>query len=257
MSEPFGGGKAGGRRVVVSKKKRMTERQWLACGVSGVVWINEKTEPHPMLAHLEGRAGYRKLRLFACACCRRIAHLMEGWDWVVELAERYAVSAREGKPAKDGRSEPHHVLTVGIGARRGCSRRARIPWSGRATPSRRRAGTRPGSARMGRGRLPRHSLDEVRRVGSGPFSARTWVLVVGSLTDDGERPSSCRSSGVAVACGPNLGKWRTRVPDSFFTTVNVRLRNWWEASVSRPSDGNKTTGTKRELGGRFMHQSVQ
>jgi hypothetical protein len=62
----------------VSKKKRMTERQWLACGASGVVAFERTTQPHPMLVHLLGRASHRKLRLFACAYRRRIECLMAG-----------------------------------------------------------------------------------------------------------------------------------------------------------------------------------
>jgi hypothetical protein len=58
----------------------MTEAEWLAC-----------EDPTPMLRALCGTASERKLRLFACACCRRI--------WLVappvaraavDVAERYA-----------------------------------------------------------------------------------------------------------------------------------------------------------------------
>jgi hypothetical protein len=61
----------------------MTEAEWLAC-----------TDPRPMLELLRasGTAGARKLRLFACACCRRMAPLLgdERRRRPVEVAERFA-----------------------------------------------------------------------------------------------------------------------------------------------------------------------
>jgi hypothetical protein len=68
----------------------MTEAEWLGC-----------TDPEAMLEVLQGRVSERKQRLFACACCRRILHLLHD-DRVrpsIEVIERYADgSANEARP---------------------------------------------------------------------------------------------------------------------------------------------------------------
>jgi hypothetical protein len=81
----------------------MTEAQWLAC-----------TRPAVMLRFLCGQASNRKLRLFACACCRRVWGLLPAEEsrQAVQVAERFADGlASEGelataahsaaRPAKD------------------------------------------------------------------------------------------------------------------------------------------------------------
>jgi len=58
----------------------MTEQEWLEC-----------TDPTPMLEFLRGKASERKLRLFACACCRSIwHHFHDEWRRFVEIAELFA-----------------------------------------------------------------------------------------------------------------------------------------------------------------------
>jgi hypothetical protein len=59
----------------------MTEQEWL-----------NSANPEPMLDFLRGKGSQRKARLFTCACCRRIWHLLtdERSRRAVELSEQYA-----------------------------------------------------------------------------------------------------------------------------------------------------------------------
>jgi hypothetical protein len=58
----------------------MTETEWLAC-----------EDLDRMLEFLHGRVSDRKLRLFACACCRRLWPFIhdEKWRWAIEIVERH------------------------------------------------------------------------------------------------------------------------------------------------------------------------
>lgn len=59
----------------------MNEVEWLIC-----------TSSKTMMDFLQGKVGDRKLRLFACACCRRVAHLMPDRRCrkALEASEKYA-----------------------------------------------------------------------------------------------------------------------------------------------------------------------
>jgi hypothetical protein len=70
----------------------MTEAQWLAC-----------TSPHELLHHIRATASHRKLRLFACACCRPLLGKVEKVSMKQKLtaAERFAdglISAEKFHP---------------------------------------------------------------------------------------------------------------------------------------------------------------
>jgi len=72
----------------------MTGAEWLTCA-----------DPGRMLPFLAGKASDRKLRLFACACCRRVWHLLREPEsrQAVTVAERFAdgaASAEELAQAK-------------------------------------------------------------------------------------------------------------------------------------------------------------
>jgi hypothetical protein len=60
----------------------MTEAEWLAC-----------TDPQSMLEYLRDKINDRKLRLFACACCRNSWHTLQRWhefQAAIHMAEKYA-----------------------------------------------------------------------------------------------------------------------------------------------------------------------
>jgi hypothetical protein len=102
----------------------MTEAEWLVC-----------TNPFPMLEFFQGRASERKMRLFACACCRQVWHLLadERSRCAVEAAERFA----EGEATPE---ELHAAAVTAWCALSGTNSLA--PWSvayltdGRLSPAR-------------------------------------------------------------------------------------------------------------------------
>jgi hypothetical protein len=70
----------------------VTEAEWLAA-----------TDPIAVLAFLHGRASARKLRLFACACCRHIWHLLpdERSRRAIEVMERHLDGRADAEEMRD------------------------------------------------------------------------------------------------------------------------------------------------------------
>jgi hypothetical protein len=72
----------------------MTEAEWLACN-----------DPKPLLEFLRGKGTDRKLRLFACACCRR------AWDSMPDPRSRKAVETAEDYADGRATDEELHIVS--------------------------------------------------------------------------------------------------------------------------------------------------
>jgi hypothetical protein len=83
----------------------MTEGDWLAAA-----------DPNPLLKHVQGTAGERRLRLFACACARHLGAMLLDYTEdreAIDVAERFA----------DGQATSDDLMRA-----RGRSRRVGAHW---------------------------------------------------------------------------------------------------------------------------------
>jgi hypothetical protein len=88
------------------------------------------SDPTPMLEFLRGKASDRKLRLFACACCRRIGHMIINPQALnlLKVAEQFADQTAGDTERHDGRQ-----LAQQLAQGKGITRAPTIPkWERRA-----------------------------------------------------------------------------------------------------------------------------
>lgn len=98
----------------------MTESRWLACD-----------SPDEMLAFLQRSVSERQLRLFACACCRRIWNLLpdDRCRRAVEVLERWADKGESGPEVQDAIAEAEEVERITVGRARAAARAVSTAWS--------------------------------------------------------------------------------------------------------------------------------
>lgn len=99
----------------------MTEQEWL-----------RGTDPAAMLAFLRGRVSRRKRRLFACACCRGIWHLIQDdrSRRALEVAERHADGLASEGELESARADARAAAGHGRGESPGENRAAaRAVWA--------------------------------------------------------------------------------------------------------------------------------
>jgi hypothetical protein len=102
----------------------MTEAEWLAC-----------ENPQPMLEFLRGKVSERKLRLFACACCRSISKLMpdDQVRQIVTVAEQFADGLATGEEVEQAWSLGWDVWGAWASRRTPASQCAEAEATGAAT----------------------------------------------------------------------------------------------------------------------------
>jgi hypothetical protein len=81
----------------------MNETEWLTCG-----------DPRPMVNWPLGQKSKRKLRLFACACCRMFWHALSGWQGAVLVAERFADGLATLEELEVAGLPPSHEAPTGL-----------------------------------------------------------------------------------------------------------------------------------------------
>ena len=138
-------------------------------------WLNTSTAPH-MIEHLASRASERKLRLFACAACRRILHVMqfEASRKAVQVSERYADGHAEKDELRLAWSEADELADT-------AERLQMRGWNAARTAA--RSASAESLAAAERAALAAADADLVREHFGNPFRPRTITAPVLSWQD--------------------------------------------------------------------------
>src|ERR1700722_8175553 len=103
----------------------MTEAEWLTC-----------TDPEVMLEFLRGKASERKLRLFACACCRElpVQRRLQNRNsrLLIEVAERFLDDLTSWQDVVDVAKTAAKVKVIGGSLSMGASKSMRLSLSSQA-----------------------------------------------------------------------------------------------------------------------------
>src|SRR5436305_10703610 len=104
----------------------MTEAAWLACG-----------DPARMLALIRGKIGDRKLRLFACACCRRIVPLLTDPALLrtLEVTELFAERLASAEECRTASERVFAHYSAAVTQERGSNADLALGWAAALTPA--------------------------------------------------------------------------------------------------------------------------
>jgi hypothetical protein len=135
------------------KEGAMTEAEWLAC-----------VNPEPMLIWLRSKGSERKLRLFACACCRRI------WEQLTDERSRNAVDIAEQRA--DRMTSAKKLTAAELAARSVWKNDGTIPYD----EQRRCSSTAAANAADKNAYAAGHSMLETARISEGMERAKKLNL---------------------------------------------------------------------------------
>jgi len=217
----------------------MTETKWFAC-----------TNPEEMLRALPADSDRRRLRLFGCACCRRLTNLLR------DPASQEALAAIEKRPEATGTHPARELAEAGLATVREANQTAE---RSHAEAQERRAttweaiwGTTPPSswqilqvaAEEGAARAALSELQAAESAALAVFSLTEALFDVRSVADEAMRARA--RFRVAMALRERASRWKVRadaeaerpIPRSRAAVRASQAMQWIEDSEDGP-DGDE------------------